>query len=344
MTLLDVKNLTVSFPVRSPILRRRIGDIHAVRGVDFEIGEGETLAVVGESGSGKSTLARAVGRLVPAKGSATLSGVDLLGLAPRALRAARRHLQYVFQDPYSSLNRRWTIGASVAEPLATFKVGTRLTRRERVANLLSLVGLDPSFAARYPRALSGGQRQRVGIARALALNPKLVICDEAISALDVSVQAQILNLLTVLRRELGLSYLFITHDLGVVRRFAHRVAVMHAGAIVEIAPTGDLFEEPLHPYSAALLSAVPKVTQSPLAQSRIRLSGGPPSPLSSPAGCLFALRCPVAEARCHAEAPPLEAAADRRQVACHRVVNGNALWRSATPLTSATAADRTLRK
>lgn len=342
MTLLDVKNLSVTFPVRSPILRRRIGNVHAVRGIDFAIAGGETLAIVGESGSGKSTVARAIGRLIPAQGSVTLSGTPLLDLSPRELRSARRHLQYVFQDPYSSLNRRWTIGASIAEPLETFKIGERHTRRERVASLLSLVGLDPTFATRHPRALSGGQRQRVGIARALALNPKLVICDEAISALDVSVQAQILNLLTDLRRELGLSYLFITHDLGVVRRFAHRVAVMHAGAIVEIAPTGDLFEEPLHPYSAALLSAVPKVTQSSLAQSRIRLSGGPPSPLTSPAGCLFAKRCPVAEPRCHTEAPPLAAAMERRQVACHRVVNGIALWRSATPLqTSATAADRT---
>ncbi|HMN85944.1 MAG TPA: ATP-binding cassette domain-containing protein [Bauldia sp.] len=326
MSLLAVENLAVAFPVRSAILRRRVGGIHAVRGIDLAVAEGETLAVVGESGSGKSTAARAIARLVPATGSLRLAGADLLALEGRRLRAARRAMQVVFQDPYSSLDRRWPVGAIVAEPLAVHGVGTADERRAAVADLLARVGLDPAMAARHPAALSGGQRQRVAIARALALKPRLVICDEAISALDVSVQAQILNLLAGLRRDLRLAYLFITHDLGVVRRFADRVAVMHAGLVVETAPTAALFAAPLHPYTAALLSAVPRIGAGP-APERIRLPGRPPAPTETPAGCLFAARCAHAIDVCRTTAPPTVAMPGGRSVACHRVEAGRALWR-----------------
>jgi oligopeptide/dipeptide ABC transporter ATP-binding protein len=327
MTLLAVDRLSVSFPVRSAILQRQVGELLAVRDVTLTVDAGETLAVVGESGSGKSTAARAIARIVPASGGTVrFGGTDLLGLSGAALRDARRALQMVFQDPYSALNRRWRVGAIVAEPLDAHRIGSAAERKATVAGLLARVGLDPAMAARFPAALSGGQRQRVAIARALALKPRLVICDEAISALDVSVQAQILNLLTELQRDFGLAYLFITHDLGVVRRFAHRVAVMHGGQVVETAPTATLFARPLHPYSAALLSAVPRIGGTDT--SRIRLPGRPPSPAERPPGCLFAARCAHALAICRTTPPPRVAQPQGGSVACHRVTDGAALWRS----------------
>jgi oligopeptide/dipeptide ABC transporter ATP-binding protein len=326
MTLLAVDDLAVTFPVLSPILRRRVGSVHAVRGIGFTLSAGETLALVGESGSGKSTAARAIARLTPSSGGrVTFGGADLLGMSGRSLRAARRGLQMVFQDPYSSLDRRWRIGAIVAEPLRAHGIGSAAEQRAEVDALLTRVGLDPALARRFPNELSGGQRQRVGIARALAPKPRLLICDEAISALDVSVQAQILNLLVDLRRDLGLAYLFITHDLGVVRRFADRVAVMHAGEIVELAPTRALFARPLHPYSEVLLSAVPRLDGRQGAP-RLRLRGAPPSPLATPPGCLFAGRCAHARAICHTTPPPLAAHPGGRLAACHLVENGQPLW------------------
>jgi len=332
--LLRVTDLAVEFPVRSPILRRRMGQIHAVRGVSFELHKGETLALVGESGSGKSTVARAIARLTTAaQGRLEFDGVDLLELSGAELRRARRNIQTIFQNPYSSLNRAWRVDDVIAEPLAAYGVGTVAERRDSVAALLARVGLSPEMGRRRPAGLSGGQRQRVGIARAIALRPQLVICDEATSALDVSVQAQILNLLVELREEFALSYLFITHDLGVVRRLAERVAVMHAGLIVETAPTRALFGQALHPYSDALLAAAPNlVNVAGGGISRTRVSGSPPSPLSTPPGCLFADRCSYALPGCRERAPALATQPDGRLVACHRVQNGIAKWRDSTPL------------
>jgi oligopeptide transport system ATP-binding protein len=318
--LLRVRDLAVTFPVHGGILRRRIGTIRAVRQASFSIRQGETLALVGESGSGKSTIARAIVRIVAASGGSVLfDGVSLLDAAGDALKGIRRNLQMVFQDPFSSLNRRMRVGDIVAEPLRVHGIGDAAERRDRVAELLADVGLGADAAARYPVAFSGGQRQRIAIARAIALRPKLVICDEAISALDVSIQAQILNLLLDLKRRHGLSYLFITHDLGVARRFADRVAVMHAGTIVETAPPAALFAAPQHPYTRALVSAVPRLPDGGPAPPRIRLSGLPPSPTSDPAGCLFAQRCRDAQERCRQVAPSLRPSGPARKVACHLV-------------------------
>lgn len=325
MPLLEVSDLAVSFPIRSPILRRAIGHIHAVRGVSLTVEAGETLAIVGESGSGKSTLARAIGSLNTARGSVRLDGTELLGLSGAELRRARRDVQFVFQDPYSSLDRRWHIDDIIEEPLRAFGLGNRQTRRERVSALLTDVGLGADTAKRLPRQLSGGQRQRVSIARALAPNPRLIILDEATSALDVSVQAQVLNLLTDIRTRLSVSYLFITHDLGVVRRFADRVAVMHAGEIVEAAPTAELFARPRHPYTAALLSAVPRMDKA--TTERIVVRGGPPSPVSNPDACLYAQRCPFVEPQCRAQKPRLQSL-NNHTVRCVRVDGDRPLWAS----------------
>jgi oligopeptide/dipeptide ABC transporter ATP-binding protein len=321
--LLEVEDLAVAIPVRSPVLRRRIASIHALRGISFTVAVGETLALVGESGSGKSTAARAITRLVQAThGRVSFDGQPVLEARGDVLHAIRRNLQIVFQDPYSSLNRRMLVGDIIGEPLRAHAVSDAAGRRRRVGELLAQVGLDASAAAQYPVAFSGGQRQRIAIARALALSPKLVVCDEAVSALDVSIQAQILNLLQDLKRLYGLAYLFITHDLGVVRRFADRVAVMHAGRIVEIAAPAALFAGPFHPYTRALLSAVPRIAIGEPTPTRIRLAAPPPSPMSSPSGCLFAARCAHAVVRCHAEAPALRTQPDGRQVACHLAEDG----------------------
>jgi oligopeptide/dipeptide ABC transporter ATP-binding protein len=284
------------------------------------VARGETLALVGESGSGKSTTARAICRLTSASaGNVRLDGTDMLGARGAELFKLRRRIGMVFQDPYSSLNRRMTIGDIIAEPLVAHAVGDRKSRRSRVEELLSHVGLEPDAARRYPVAFSGGQRQRIAIARALALTPHLLICDEAVSALDVSVQAQILNLINDIKREMSLAVLFITHDLGVVRRFADRVAVMHAGRIVETAPPRQLFAQPLHPYTRSLLSAAPRLAAAGKHAARVRMVGEPVSPLESPRGCIFATRCyRFVEEVCSASDPPLVARGNNHEVACFR--------------------------
>jgi peptide/nickel transport system ATP-binding protein len=306
--LLSARSITKLFPVRRGLFGARRGVVRAVDQVDLEIRRGECLALVGESGSGKTTLGRCLIRLVePTSGSVLFEGEDLLALGSRELRARRRRFQMVFQDPWGSLDPRQRVGSIVAEPL---EVHTRLGREEResrVAALLTSVGLDPMLAGRWPHELSGGQRQRVGIARALAAEPDLLIADEPVSALDVTVRAQILDLLADLRSRLGLSLLFVSHDLGAVARLADRVAVLYLGKLVELAAVEDLFQRPLHPYTVSLLSAVPVAEPGRRGErsGRILLTGEPPSPLAPPAGCPFHPRCPIARARCAVEVPPL---------------------------------------
>jgi oligopeptide transport system ATP-binding protein len=288
----------------------------AVDGVSFEVGAGETLGLVGESGSGKSTTGRIILRLEePTEGGIVFEGDDWLALSGAELRRRRRDLQVVFQDPNTSLNPRMRCGAQVAEPLRVQKLASGLDLRERVATLLQEVGLSPETADRYPSELSGGQRQRVAIARALATRPRFVVCDEPISSLDVSIAAQVLNLLADLRERIGLSYLFISHDLAVVARVSDRIAVMYFGRIVEEGSAADVVSRPLHPYTAALLSAAPDLDPS-VRRARIRLSGEPPSPASPPTGCSFHPRCPIARPRCRDESPPLAPVGDGRLAAC----------------------------
>jgi oligopeptide/dipeptide ABC transporter ATP-binding protein len=291
--------------------------VRAVDGVDLAVAPGETLALVGESGCGKSTLGRLLLRLIePSAGSVRFDGDDLTALAPAALRRKRRAMQMIFQDPYSSLNPRMTVGQLIAEPLKLHGLA-RGHERERVAELLRQVGLSEASRGRYPHEFSGGQRQRIGIARALAVEPRLIVCDEPVSALDVSIQAQVLNLLTDLQRELGLTYVFISHNLAVVRHIADRVAVMYLGQIVEIAGKDALFSSPRHPYTQALLSAIPRPQPGAAAQ-RIVLEGDTPNPIHPPAGCRFHTRCPHARPRCAEEPPALAAdAGDSHAVACH---------------------------
>ncbi len=308
--LLRVEELTTRFPVAGGVVR-------AVEKVSFRQRPGETLGIVGESGCGKSTLARSILQLVrPSSGRVLFEGTDLVGLPARRLRALRRHLQIVFQDPMASLDPRFTVGRILEEPLVIHGFGPKAARRERVAAMLGKVGLDAAAATRYPHEFSGGQRQRIGIARAIMLEPKLVVLDEPVSALDVSIQAQILNLLADLRESLGLSYLFISHDLAVVRAICDRVAVMYLGRILEEAPTGQLFEQPAHPYTEALLSAVPQ-PEPGARRRRIVVTGEPPDPARPPAGCPFHPRCPRAIPVCRRELPPLRRLDGRRRVACH---------------------------
>ncbi len=329
--LLTVDSLRVWFPITGGILRRRVGWLRAVDGVSFSIFRGETLGLVGESGSGKTTLGRAIVRITAAsEGTITIDGDNLLEMKGAALRRRRRRFQMVFQDPYSSLHPRMTVGAILAEPLKIHNLARGQLRRARVENLLHLVGLDATFVSRFPHELSGGQRQRIGIARALAVEPELIVCDEPISALDVSIQAQIINLLERLQDELGLTYLFIAHDLGVVRHIADRVAVMYLGKFVEVAGSEALYRQPLHPYTAALLSAVP-IPDARLerARQRIVLVGDIPSPSNPPAGCRFHTRCWLRERLGNPEQcvtvdplladPPAGAvgAGEGRLVACH---------------------------
>ncbi len=317
---LGVKDLAVHFPVRRGLLQRQVATVRAVDGVSFEVETGATLGLVGESGCGKSTTARAVMRLVPAtRGAVMLGDKDLLALSGSALRAARRDMQMVFQDPHASLNPRMTVFDTLSEPLKVHGIASGKTELEdRVRKLMGQVGLAAAMMRRYPHEFSGGQRQRIGIARAIALEPKLVLLDEPVSALDVSIQAQILNLLGDLQSELGLAYLFVAHDLAVVRHISKDIAVMYLGRIVERAPSEQLFERPLHPYTQALLSAIPIPDPAKERQrKRLTLVGEVPSPLDPPSGCHFHPRCPIAEARCKTEPPALRELGDGHWAACH---------------------------
>jgi oligopeptide transport system ATP-binding protein len=323
--LLRLEDLKVYFPIRDGIIRQRhIGDIQAVDGVSFDLARGETLGLVGESGCGKSTTGRAIIRLSPPTGGRIIfDGVDVTEFKGSALRQLRRRMQMIFQDPYASLDPRMTAGGIIAEPLDIHNVGESSDRRERVRELLTTVGLNPAYASRYPHEFSGGQRQRIGVARALALNPDLIVADEPISALDVSIQAQIINLLERLQAEFGLTYLFIAHDLSVVRHISDRTAVMYLGRVVELAKSRELSFKPLHPYTVALLSAVP--IPDPVVEShrrRIILKGDVPSPVNPPSGCRFHTRCWLREKlgnpeRCVTEDPSLRMLDTSHEVACH---------------------------
>ena len=316
--ILEVTGLEKRFPVRHGFVDAVTGTrryVHAVGGVDFRIDRNETFGVVGESGSGKSTTGKLIARLIePSAGRVELDGVDWLSLAGKELRRRRRDVQIVFQNPYLSLDPRWSVAAIVGEPLVTHRTLPRKRIPERVAGLLSEVGLDPGLASRYPHQFSGGQRQRIGIARALALGPKLLIADEPVSALDVSVQAQILNLLRRIKREHRLSMMFISHDMSVVRHISDRVAVMYLGRLVEVAPTPLVFDHPRHPYTRSLLASVPVPGRR---KTFIPLSGEVPSPLDPPKGCHFHPRCSHAEARCQTEAPAFREVAPQHFAACH---------------------------
>jgi oligopeptide transport system ATP-binding protein len=321
-TLIEVKDLKMYFPVtKGIVLRRKIGDVKAVDGLTFSIRKGETLGLVGESGCGKSTTGRALIQLYkPTTGEVIFHGTDLTKLAPEQMRQMRRKVQMIFQDPYASLNPRMTVGDIIAEPIMVHNLRKgKEAVRERVQELLKLVGLNPYFINRYPHEFSGGQRQRIGIARALAVEPEFVVCDEPVSALDVSIQAQILNLLEDLQNQLGLTYLFIAHGLAAVKHISDRVAVMYLGKIVEIAAGAQLYQAPTHPYTQALLSAVP-IPDPALERTRARiiLTGDVPSPLNPPSGCRFHTRCPIATEHCKQEEPELKDIGGGHMVSCHR--------------------------
>ena len=296
--------------------------VRAVDGISFGIRRGETFGLVGESGCGKSTTGRSILRLIePTSGEVRFDGRDLLSLPSNELRRLRREMQIIFQDPYSSLNPRMKVGETVEEPLVIHRVGSRADRADRVANLLRLVGLEPEHAARYPHEFSGGQRQRIGIARALALNPKFIVCDEPVSALDVSVQAQVVNLLQDLQEQLGLTYLFISHGLSVVEHISTRVGIMYLGKLVEVASSEEIFRNPLHPYTKALLSAIP-IPDPELRRERLPLKGDIPTATEPPSGCRFRTRCPIAESRCADEEPELIEVTPDHFVACMVVAPG----------------------
>ena len=316
--LLEVTNLKKHFPIQQGLFSRVSGQVYAVDGVSFSIGRGETLGLVGESGCGKSTVGRTLLKLVePTEGTIRVGGEDITGLDAAAMLPYRRRMQMIYQDPYASLNPRMTAGEIVGEPLIVHQIGAPQERRERTAALFERVGLRPEAIDAYPHEFSGGQRQRIGIARALALNPELIVGDEPVSALDVSIQAQIINLLMDLQDEFQLSYLFVAHDLAVVEHISHRVAVMYLGRIVEMTDKTSLFEMPLHPYTEALLSAVPIPRASARARTRIILKGDVPSPINPPAGCHFHARCPYAMPRCKVDVPELREVVPGHLASCH---------------------------
>jgi oligopeptide transport system ATP-binding protein len=320
--ILELRDVRTYFPIhRGFLLRRQAGAVRAVDGVTLSVRQGEVLGLVGESGCGKSTLARTILQLVPTTGGAVILGGRDLGRATRAeLLASRRQMQMIFQDPYASLNPRMTVHATLAEPLLAHRVCAKAEVKARVDELMRTVGLAPRFARKYPHEFSGGQRQRIAIARALALRPKIIIADEPVSALDVSIQAQILNLLAQLGREMGLALVFIAHDLSVVRHISDRVAVMYLGRIVELGPAEDVIDRPRHPYTRALVSAIPVPDPAvERGRQRIVLAGEPPSPINPPPGCAFHPRCPFAIDRCRAAVPPLVPAGPGRVAACIRL-------------------------
>ena len=315
--LLSVRGLVKHFPVRKGLLQRAVGQVHAVDGISFDIAEGETLGLVGESGCGKSTAGKTILKLIdPTEGEIRIKGERIDGLSRGEMRPYRRQLQVVFQDPYSSLNPRLRVRDIIGEPLINYGVSGGRELEDRVEELALKVGLRADALHRFPHEFSGGQRQRIGIARALALHPSLIICDEPVSALDVSVQAQVINLLADLQREFGLSYLFVAHDLAVVEHISHRIAVMYLGKIVEVADKEALFTRPQHPYTEALLSAVP-VPDPEASRRRIILKGDVPSPINPPSGCRFHTRCPHAFTRCSTEEPEMREVLPGHHVACH---------------------------
>ncbi|QLJ05118.1 dipeptide ABC transporter ATP-binding protein [Streptomyces sp. NEAU-sy36] len=305
--LLDVSGLTKHFPIKGGFpIRRTVGAVQAVDGLDFQVAEGESLGLVGESGCGKSTTGRLITRLMePTGGKITYRGQDITHAGRKALAPIRSEIQMIFQDPYASLNPRQTVGKIISGPMEINDINPEGGREKRVRELLEIVGLNPEHFNRFPHEFSGGQRQRIGVARALALEPKLIVADEPVSALDVSIQAQVVNLLQKVQRELGIAFVFIAHDLAVVRHFSQRVAVMYLGKIVEIGDREDLYENPRHPYTRALLSAVPEATVDEEPRERIRLVGDVPSPINPPSGCRFRTRCWKATEKCASEAPPL---------------------------------------
>ena len=319
--LIKVDNLVMHFPIFRGVIRRQVGVVHAVDGITFDIKQGETLGLVGESGCGKSTTGRTILQLYkPTAGQVYYKDTNLVKLRPEAMRMMRREMQMIFQDPYASLNPRMTVRDIVGEPLTAFGEATGKQIDERVASLLDLVKLHKDFASRYPHEFSGGQRQRIGVARALALNPSFIVCDEPISALDVSIQAQVVNLLEELQQELNLTYLFIAHDLSMVRHISNRVAVMYLGIIVELAERNELYRDPLHPYTQALLSAIP--VADPVyneKRRRIILEGDVPSPINPPSGCRFRTRCPLAAEICKEKTPEWREVKPGHYAACHMI-------------------------
>lgn len=319
--LIKVDNLVMHFPIYRGVIRRQVGVVHAVDGVSFDIKQGETLGLVGESGCGKSTTGRAILQLYkPTSGNVYFKDTNLVKLRPERMRMMRREMQMIFQDPYASLNPRMTVRDIVGEPLMAFGEASGKQIDERVASLLDLVKLNPDFSSRYPHEFSGGQRQRIGVARALALNPSFIVCDEPISALDVSIQAQVVNLLEELQQDLNLTYLFIAHDLSMVRHISNRVAVMYLGIFVELTERNELYRNPLHPYTQALLSAIPVADPVYNEQRRrIILEGDVPSPVNPPSGCRFRTRCPIAATICAEKTPEWREVEPGHFAACHKI-------------------------